>query len=74
MYPSVAGRTGYSQILDYEPTENGTMVSRRRVNHYGQEQTVEFRITSINHNQVEKQIEMFELPKKIAELVRNSAG
>jgi hypothetical protein len=55
-----------SEIRDYVREENGTLVSRSRLNHFGSEYSIEYRITSLETNRLSDEI--FELPKPVAEL------
>lgn len=55
-----------SEIRDYVREKNGTLVSRSRLNHFGADYSIEYRITSLDSNSLSDQT--FDVPKAVAEL------
>ena len=64
-----------SEIMDYTKEENGSTVSRRRINHFGtldqntllEKHMVEYRIRSIESNEI-KDLKLFAIPASVAKL------
>lgn len=55
-----------SEIRDYVREANGSLVSRSRINHFGAEYSIEYKITSVESNSLSDKT--FEVPRSVAEI------
>ncbi len=55
-----------SEIGDYVRETNGELVSRSRLNHFGAEYSIEYKITSVESNSLSDKT--FEVPRSVAEI------
>ncbi|MFK7767595.1 MAG: hypothetical protein AB8B55_10270 [Mariniblastus sp.] len=62
-----------SEIRNYVREENGKLVSRSRLNHFGSDYSIEYRITNLETNTISDD-KIFDIPKSVVELQTQAAN